>query len=96
MRVSPGANMSWNWFFSPKARGESLTCDYFGDQQVTISVAGAEKGEAAAQIPQDKLQEGIDTFGEKNEYDMEKGNDDACQQREIQPLASKTALQLKT
>lgn len=41
-----------------KARGESLTCDYFGDQQVTISVAGAEKGEAAAQIPQDKLQEG--------------------------------------
>lgn len=50
-----------------KARGESLTCDYFGDQQVTISVAGAEKGEAAAQIPQDKLQEGIDTFGEKNE-----------------------------
>jgi DNA-binding LytR/AlgR family response regulator len=30
-------------------------------------VAGAEKGEAAAQIPQDKLQEGIDTFGEKNE-----------------------------
>lgn len=37
-----------------KARGESLTCDYFGDQQVTISVAGAEKGEAAAQIPQDK------------------------------------------
>lgn len=50
-----------------KARGESLTCDYFGDQQVTISVAGAEKGEAVAQIPQDKLQEGIDTFGEKNE-----------------------------
>ena len=50
-----------------KARGESLTCDYFGDQQVTISVAGAETGEAAAQIPQDKLQEGIDTFGEKNE-----------------------------
>ena len=33
----------------------------------TSSVAGAEKGEAAAQIPQDKLQEGIDTFGEKNE-----------------------------
>ena len=30
-------------------------------------MAGAEKGEAAAQIPQDKLQEGIDTFGEKNE-----------------------------
>lgn len=27
-----------------KARGESLTCDYFGDQQVTISVAGAERG----------------------------------------------------
>ena len=34
---------------------------------IAISVAGAEKGEAAAQIPQDKLQEGIDTFGEKNE-----------------------------
>lgn len=34
--------------------------------------------------------------GKNPEYDMEKGNDDACQQREIQPLASKTALQLKT